>query len=81
MATALQNYQTAYDLNSEQIVMLSAAMMSGPGDATNYTVEGVSITRKDFFARLDSLYAQQERLKRLMQMDGGSFEVHSYGTV
>lgn len=79
MATPLANYQTAYQLASDQIVMYLATLSSSSNDVQSYNIEGQSITKKDILSRLDSLYTQQERLLRLINIEGGPYEVQSFG--
>jgi hypothetical protein len=79
MATPLANYQTVYQMASDQLVMYQAALFSSTDDVQSYSIEGQQITRKDLLARIESLMARQEQLLRLISMEGGPYEVQSFG--
>ena len=81
MATPLENYQTAYQNISDQIATYSALVATAGNDNDSYSIDGQSFTRMNIFKKLESLYARQEQLKRLMQIEGGHYEVRSYGVV
>ena len=81
MATPLANYQTAYQIASDQIVIYLAALVSGSisDDVLSYGSDGQTATRKDILSRLEGLYSQQKMLLELMQIEDGPMEIRSYG--
>lgn len=79
MATPLSNFQTAYQIASDYYLILLTAVNTQGDDVKAYSIEGQSITRHDVFEKMASLRTEMMELKRMIQMEDGAFEVHSYG--
>ncbi len=79
MATPLENYNTAYQNVSDQIATYSALIATSGNDVLSYSIEGQTESRKDIFAKLSALYEQQKTLLQLIQIEGGPYEVQSFG--
>lgn len=79
MATTLENLQTTYENVAAQLATYSAAIATSGGDIDSYSIEGQSVSKLNVFKKMESLYAQLEQLKRLIAIESGSYQVHSYG--
>lgn len=79
MATPLENLQTTYQNVTDQIATYSALIATAGNDIDSYSIEGQTMTRMSIIKKLEALYTQLEQLKRLIQIEGGSYEVRSYG--
>jgi hypothetical protein len=75
----LRNLEAAYQIASAKYVSLTAAIADQGDDVQSYSIDGQSITNHDVQTKLTMLLEQMERLKRLIQMEAGPYEIHSYG--
>lgn len=76
--TVLRNLEAAYEIASAKYVTLAAAITSDE-DVMSYSIDGQSISRHDVLAKMETLLKEMEALKRLIQMEAGPYEIHSYG--